>query len=93
MDGAAGESCDDGNTTDGDGCSAACLIEPGYACAGAPSRCALACGDGALHPELGETCDDGDTADGEQARGEIIRENEALTFVIEVVSVTPAGDS
>ncbi|MBL9038517.1 MAG: DUF4215 domain-containing protein, partial [Archangium sp.] len=29
----AGEGCDDGNTTSGDGCSAACLVEVGVACA------------------------------------------------------------
>ena len=27
-----GESCDDGNVADGDGCSSACAIEPGYTC-------------------------------------------------------------
>ena len=33
------EGCDDGNTEDGDGCSAACLIEEGFLCEGAPSEC------------------------------------------------------
>jgi len=28
----AGEQCDDGNTTSGDGCSATCLIEAGFTC-------------------------------------------------------------
>jgi cysteine-rich repeat protein len=28
----AGETCDDGNTDDGDGCSAVCEIEPGFSC-------------------------------------------------------------
>ncbi len=28
----AGEECDDGNTTPGDGCSATCTIEPGFLC-------------------------------------------------------------
>ena len=27
-----GENCDDGNTTNGDGCSSACAIEAGYTC-------------------------------------------------------------
>jgi len=27
-----GEDCDDGNTSDGDGCSSACEVEPGYTC-------------------------------------------------------------
>ena len=31
-----GEECDDGNTADGDGCSAICMVEPGYGCS-APS--------------------------------------------------------
>jgi cysteine-rich repeat protein len=46
----AGEECDDGNTTDGDGCSATCTREP-------------ACGDGYL--DAGEECDDGNTTDGD----------------------------
>ena len=29
---AAAEACDDGNTADGDGCSSACAVEPGWAC-------------------------------------------------------------
>jgi fibulin 1/2 len=34
------EPCDDGGRIDGDGCSASCAVEPGYACTGAPSICA-----------------------------------------------------
>jgi cysteine-rich repeat protein len=34
------EACDDGDASDGDGCSAACSIEMGYVCDGAPSACA-----------------------------------------------------
>ena len=34
------EECDDGNTDDGDGCSASCQVESGYTCTGtAPSIC------------------------------------------------------
>jgi cysteine-rich repeat protein len=33
------EICDDGNRFDGDGCSRLCEVEPGFACAGDPSRC------------------------------------------------------
>jgi cysteine-rich repeat protein len=44
------EECDDGNTTDGDGCSANCTVEP-------------ECGNGIL--EAGEECDDGNTTDGD----------------------------
>ena len=46
-----GEECDDGNTIDGDGCSANCEIEP------------VLCGDGVL--DAGEDCDDGNTASGD----------------------------
>jgi cysteine-rich repeat protein len=51
----AGETCDDGNTIDGDGCDARCNLEG-----------AAPCGNGII--ELGEDCDDGaansDTASG-----------------------------
>jgi cysteine-rich repeat protein len=52
----AGEQCDDGNTTNGDGCSASCTTEtppPPHAC----------CGDG--HLDAGEQCDDGNTTNGD----------------------------
>lgn len=56
------EACDDGNTDDGDGCSADCLVvTPGYICAppGTPCREVVRCGDGLVSgPEL---CDDGNT--------------------------------
>ncbi len=45
----AGEQCDDGNTTPGDGCSDTCMTEE--------------CGDGDLDP--GEECDDGNTTSGD----------------------------
>ncbi|MCP4246278.1 MAG: DUF4215 domain-containing protein, partial [bacterium] len=48
----AGEECDDGNNTDGDGCSVECLIEP-----------EPFCGDGCLDPD--EEGDDGNNADGD----------------------------
>ncbi|HMJ12086.1 MAG TPA: DUF4215 domain-containing protein, partial [Polyangiaceae bacterium] len=44
------EECEDGNLTDGDGCSSACQLEP-------------VCGDGVRHPP--EACDDGNTLDGD----------------------------
>lgn len=56
-----GEDCDDGNTSSGDGCTAACLIERGYACyetASTTSICASTCGDGRIDPPY-ENCDDG----------------------------------
>lgn len=40
----APEACDDGNGTDGDGCSSACVVEGGYQCTGSPSVCTpIAC--------------------------------------------------
>jgi large repetitive protein len=52
----AGEQCDDGNTTSGDGCSATCETE-------APPPPPPCCGDG--HVDAGEQCDDGNTTSGD----------------------------
>jgi len=42
-----GEACDDANTFDGDGCSQACELEPGWTCDEAtPNACDTTCGDG-----------------------------------------------
>jgi cysteine-rich repeat protein len=51
------EACDDGNTTDGDGCSSTCTIET------PPPPPAPCCGDG--HLDAGEECDDGNTVSGD----------------------------
>ena len=45
------EECDDGNTTDGDGCDASCINE--------------VCGNGVLQIGAGEECDDGNTVAGD----------------------------
>jgi fibro-slime domain-containing protein len=42
------ETCDDGNTTAGDGCSVTCMLEPGWDCEVAGERCAAHCGDGMI---------------------------------------------
>nr|HPH68127.1 proprotein convertase P-domain-containing protein [Kofleriaceae bacterium] len=42
----AGETCDDGNTVNGDGCTSTCGTEGGYTCVGAPSVCTFGCGAG-----------------------------------------------
>lgn len=47
----SGEECDDGNTTDDDGCDALCSLE--------------ICGNGVIQEHLGESCDDGNTVDGD----------------------------
>ncbi len=58
----AAEECDDGNLLDGDGCSPVCVAEPGWACTGEPSVCALLCNNGQL--DAGEECE-GDDLGGE----------------------------
>jgi len=57
------ETCDDGNTSNGDGCSLACTVEPGFTCTGAPSACATVCGDGVVAGT--EECDDGNQNSGD----------------------------
>ena len=59
----ADEACDDGGTTDGDGCSSTCTVEGGWTCTGEPSVCTQNCGNGTL--DAGEACDDGGTANGD----------------------------
>lgn len=51
------ETCDDGNTRAGDGCSSTCTVEEGYDCGSAePSVCAAICGDGLrVQPEQCDT--------------------------------------
>ena len=56
----AGESCDDGNTTNGDGCSSTCELES-------------VCGNGIL--EGNEVCDDGNTIDGDNCSSTCDAEN------------------
>jgi cysteine-rich repeat protein len=51
IDSGSGEQCDDGNTTSGDGCTAACIDE--------------FCGDGVVNDDGAETCDDGNTTSGD----------------------------
>ena len=59
-----GEGCDDNDADGGDGCSAACAVEDGFACAGTPSTCAATvCGDGVVAGDEG--CDDGDSMSGD----------------------------
>ncbi|MBV9948001.1 MAG: DUF4215 domain-containing protein, partial [Myxococcales bacterium] len=49
------ETCDDGNSVPGDGCSGTCQIEPGWYCPVVGQPCKRLCGDGRLDP--GEACD------------------------------------
>jgi len=57
-----GESCDDGNTASGDGCSENCAKETGV------------CGNGVL--ESGEECDDGNTSPGDGCSDSCAKEDE-----------------
>ncbi len=74
-----GESCDDGNNTSGDGCSAMCRFE-------------ARCGDGMVNP--GEVCDDGNNASGDGCRSDCLSNercgnNIVDTAVGEVCDGTP----
>ena len=61
------EECDDGNTEDGDGCSATCKIAAGWVCPAPGEPCepfsVAACGNGVL--DTGEECDDGNAVGGD----------------------------
>jgi cysteine-rich repeat protein len=63
VNGAAGETCDDGDLQGGDGCSGACAVESGWQCSGEPSVCNTVCGNGILSGS--EACDDGDLQGGD----------------------------
>ena len=54
----AGEECDDNNTSNGDGCSSTCLVEPGYVCDGQPSVCTLMDVDGDGYTVAQGDCND-----------------------------------
>jgi cysteine-rich repeat protein len=58
----AGEACDDGNATDGDGCSHECKSEDGT------------CGNGIV--DANEACDDGNATDGDGCSKDCASENE-----------------
>jgi cysteine-rich repeat protein len=70
------EACDDGNTTDGDGCSATCTVEVGYTCTGTtPSVCTSPCGNGTVETSNGESCDDGNKVSGDGCSASCIIES------------------
>lgn len=72
-----GESCDDGNTVSGDGCSATCRFE-------------ARCGDGRVDP--GEVCDDGNNMSGDGCRSDC-RSNERCGNMIVDTAVGEVCDS
>lgn len=59
------ETCEDGNKTDGDGCSSSCVIEAGYQCdlSVLPNLCRELCGNGVKSPS--EKCDDNNVDGGD----------------------------
>jgi fibro-slime domain-containing protein len=58
------ESCDDGNSVPGDGCSGVCTVEKYFECPPeGPCRSTIVCGDGVIGP--GEACDDGNAVSGD----------------------------
>lgn len=63
------EQCDDGNTTDGDGCDSSCRTEQYFDCPVPNSPCTRVdvCGDGLLGDT--ENCDDGNTVGGDGCSG------------------------
>jgi len=71
------ETCDDGNTRPGDGCSRVCEVESGWHCSGAPSACTAICGDRLVRS--GEQCDDGNTSSGDGCSATCEREGSALS--------------
>lgn len=96
------EECDDENPNTGDGCDAACTIEPGFACNGEPSECASTVGNGRIDP--GEECDDGnvESDDGCSNTGKIegscnapvlveLKPNSDGTYVGRIESSTSGG--
>ncbi|MFT6397054.1 MAG: cysteine-rich repeat protein, partial [Bradymonadia bacterium] len=68
----AAESCDDGNTTAGDGCSTFCTPEEGWVCPPPATACFETCGNGSL--DAGEACDDGNTVDGDGCSASCVTE-------------------
>src|SRR5690606_17316565 len=59
------EACDDGDNSDGNGCSSECEIEDGFRCSA--SGCRAICGDGQVLGD--EECDDGDVESGDGCSG------------------------
>jgi fibro-slime domain-containing protein len=58
------ETCDDGNTVSGDGCSSDCKsVEAGYQCRVPGKKCTPLCGDGKMIGS--EACDDGNSVSGD----------------------------
>jgi cysteine-rich repeat protein len=91
--GAGAEACDDADTDAGDGCSATCTVEAGYACNGAPSMCATVCGDGIIAGA--ETCDQGggNMAGGDGCSATCAIENGYVCFGLPSTCINTCGNN
>jgi fibro-slime domain-containing protein len=69
------ETCDDGNTKPGDGCSGVCTVEPHFTCpsTGGPCTSSIRCGNSVR--EAGESCDDGNTNAGDGCSAQCLIES------------------
>ena len=91
IDSGDGETCDDGNSSNGDGCYSSCHVESGYHCFGTPSVCvSLNCGNGAL--DAGEGCDDGGNVNGDGCKAACIVETGYTCTGAPSVCSTTCGD-
>ncbi|MBI3783798.1 MAG: DUF4215 domain-containing protein [Deltaproteobacteria bacterium] len=59
----SGETCDDGNATANDGCSATCHTESGWQCTTPGAACSFVCGNSIVNSS--ESCDDGNAMGGD----------------------------
>ena len=75
-----GETCDDGNIIDGDGCSADC-------------KSAEACGDGVVNTEAGEVCDDGNTVSGDGCSADCKSLEQCGNGIVDVNEVCDDGNT
>jgi cysteine-rich repeat protein len=66
-----GESCDDGNNTSGDGCSAMCRFE---------ARC------GDMRVDMGEACDDGNNASGDGCRSDCLSNERCGNMIVDTAA-------
>jgi cysteine-rich repeat protein len=85
---AEGEQCDDGNATDGDGCSATCKPEAGWVCSTLPCKRISVCGDGFITGT--ESCDDSNVEAGDGCSATCALEYKAPTQ--RAAESTPAED-
>jgi len=84
------EQCDDDENVDGDGCSATCMLEPGWQCQGQPTSCFAVCGDAIIVGE--EQCDDDNIQPGDGCSVDCLSEDGWACEGEPSVCVTVCGD-